>query len=65
MTSLFDPVRAGDFELNNRVVLAPMTRGRAGDERIPNEVMAQYYFQQRVKIEERTLPGVTSNGVCL
>lgn len=46
MTSLFDPVRAGDIELNNRVVLAPMTRGRAGDERIPNEVMAQYYFQR-------------------
>jgi N-ethylmaleimide reductase len=36
----------GDFKLKNRIVLAPMTRGRAGVERIPNELMAEYYFQR-------------------
>ena len=31
---LFEPLTMGDFELKNRIVLAPMTRGRAGVERI-------------------------------
>ncbi len=30
----------------NRVVLAPMTRARAGSERIPNALMAEYYVQR-------------------
>jgi N-ethylmaleimide reductase len=32
--------------LRNRVVMAPMTRGRAGRERIPNDLMAEYYTQR-------------------
>ncbi len=39
---LFEPLRMGDISLKNRIVLAPMTRGRAGAERIPNELMAEY-----------------------
>jgi N-ethylmaleimide reductase len=46
MKSLFDPLTMGSLKLKNRIVLAPMTRGRAGVERIPNEVMADYYFQR-------------------
>ncbi len=46
MTSIFDPLKMGDITLKNRIVLAPMTRGRAGDKRVPNELMAQYYFQR-------------------
>ncbi len=34
------------LELKNRVVLAPLTRARAGKERIPNELMAKYYRQR-------------------
>ena len=30
MPTLFDPVRLGDIELANRVVMAPLTRNRAG-----------------------------------
>jgi len=41
---LFESLKMGDFELKNRIVLAPMTRGRAGVERIPNELMAEYYY---------------------
>ena len=29
MTNLFDPIRFGDIELANRIVMAPMTRSRA------------------------------------
>ncbi len=32
--------------LKNRVVMAPMTRGRAGTERIANDLMAEYYGQR-------------------
>ena len=44
--SLFDPLSIGNLHLKNRIVLAPMTRGRAGLERIPNDLMAEYYFQR-------------------
>jgi len=34
------------LQLKNRVVLAPLTRARAGKDRIPNELMAEYYRQR-------------------
>ncbi len=34
------------LELKNRVVMAPLTRGRAGDTRVPNSLMAKYYGQR-------------------
>ncbi len=46
MAQLFDPIKMGTLQIKNRIAMAPMTRGRAGDERIPNEVMADYYFQR-------------------
>lgn len=44
--SLLDPVKLGSQQLNNRVVMAPMTRTRTspGDE--PNALMAKYYGQR-------------------
>ena len=36
----------GDTEIDNRMVLAPMTRARAGESRIPNDLMAEYYLQR-------------------
>jgi N-ethylmaleimide reductase len=45
-TSLFESVRMGDLELKNRIAMAPMTRGRAGETRAPNDLMAEYYFQR-------------------
>lgn len=44
--SLLSPFRIGDLTLKNRVVLAPLTRARAGVERIPNELMREYYSQR-------------------
>ena len=46
MSTLFETVSMGDLHLKNRIALAPMTRGRAGKERIPNETMAEYYHQR-------------------
>ena len=44
--TLFDPVQIGAFQLPNRIVMAPLTRARAGVERIPNALMARYYEQR-------------------
>jgi len=47
MTNLFDPIRLGELELPNRIVMAPLTRARAvGAGRVPNALMAEYYAQR-------------------
>ncbi len=46
MTTLFDPLRLGDLELPNRIIMAPLTRCRASPGRVPNALMAQYYRQR-------------------
>ena len=46
MPTLFAPVRIGAWNLPNRIVFAPLTRARAGAERIPNALMAEYYAQR-------------------
>jgi N-ethylmaleimide reductase len=45
-SSLFEPLSIGDFHLKNRIALSPMTRGRAGSGRVPNDLMAEYYYQR-------------------
>jgi N-ethylmaleimide reductase len=39
-------MQLGEFHLKNRIFMAPMTRGRAGPQGIPNEIMATYYAQR-------------------
>jgi 2,4-dienoyl-CoA reductase-like NADH-dependent reductase (Old Yellow Enzyme family) len=46
MPTLFDPLQAGDLLLPNRIVMAPLTRRRAGATRVPNALMARYYEQR-------------------
>lgn len=43
---LFDTYRMGNISLANRIVMAPMTRSRAVDRNIPNDLMAEYYAQR-------------------
>jgi len=43
---LFTPVRVGRLTLKNRVVMAPMTRNRAGEGNVPTPLMAKYYAQR-------------------
>ncbi|MDI3510857.1 MAG: N-ethylmaleimide reductase [Betaproteobacteria bacterium] len=45
MTSLFDPIQAGDIALANRIVMAPLTRNRAPGA-VPTPLMATYYTQR-------------------
>ncbi|MDC0832577.1 alkene reductase [Geitlerinema sp. CS-897] len=45
-THLLSPFNMGDLSLKNRVVMAPLTRSRAGIERMPNALMAEYYQQR-------------------
>ncbi len=43
---LLAPVRLGPYDLRNRVVMAPMTRNRAGVGSVPHELNALYYGQR-------------------
>ena len=43
---LFTPVRLGALELRNRIVMAPMTRDRAGPGDAPTNAMIEYYRQR-------------------
>ena len=45
MPTLFDPVTAGDLQLANRIVMAPLTRNRSPDA-IPGPLAAAYYTQR-------------------
>eukprot|EP01040_Poterioochromonas_malhamensis_P017738 gene17738-20482_t len=44
--NLFTPLKIGSLELANRVVMAPLTRCRAGTSRVPNDYMRQYYEER-------------------
>src|SRR6478609_6641756 len=46
MSNLFTPLKVGALELPNRIVMAPLTRARAGATRTPNDLMAEYYSQR-------------------
>ena len=46
MTTLFDPIKLGSLELPNRIIMAPLTRCRADEGRVPNALMAEYYVQR-------------------
>jgi N-ethylmaleimide reductase len=46
MTPLFKALRLGSLIVPNRIFMAPLTRCRAGDSHIPNDLMAQYYAQR-------------------
>ncbi|WP_299460991.1 alkene reductase [uncultured Gimesia sp.] len=62
---LFQPFALHDLTLPNRIVLAPMTRSRAGVERLPNQLMAEYYAQRSAAgllITEATTISEEANG---
>ncbi len=43
---LFSPLTIGDVALNNRVIMAPLTRTRAGEGNVPHALNATYYRQR-------------------
>ena len=63
--ALFSPFTMGGLLLNNRVVLAPLTRARAGAPRMANALMAEYYAQRAgagLLIAEATTISPQANG---
>ena len=46
MPSLFDPITLGAIHAPNRVLMAPLTRGRATRDHVPTELMKTYYTQR-------------------
>lgn len=46
MPSLFDPIKLGAIHAPNRILMAPLTRGRATREHVPTELMKTYYVQR-------------------
>ena len=63
-SSLFDPIRLGAIEAPNRILMAPLTRGRATKDHVPTPLMADYYAQRAsagLIISEAT--GITRQGL--
>lgn len=62
---LLQPFDLHGLALPNRIVMAPLTRSRAGVDRIPNAVMAEYYAQRAsagLIISEATTISPQANG---
>ena len=65
MADLSSPVQFGDLKLKNRVIMAPLTRSRATDDRVPTAMMAEYYAQRAsagLIISEATVISEEANG---
>eukprot|EP01062_Namystynia_karyoxenos_P008585 TRINITY_DN13020_c0_g2_i3.p2 TRINITY_DN13020_c0_g2~~TRINITY_DN13020_c0_g2_i3.p2 ORF type:complete len:435 (+),score=118.27 TRINITY_DN13020_c0_g2_i3:80-1306(+) len=68
MPALFSPVSVGPYQLEHRVVLAPLTRTRAAEPSLaPQQTNAEYYAQRALKggllISEPTLISPEGLGV--
>ena len=46
MSKLLSPLRVGELELRNRVVMAPLTRLRGTVDHLPTPIMVEYYRQR-------------------
>ncbi|WP_265528145.1 alkene reductase [Sphingomicrobium marinum] len=64
MPDLFDPVTLGSIECPNRIVMAPLTRGRADRDGVHDELAVEYYRQRAeagLIISEAT--GISKQGL--
>lgn len=65
LSPLLTPFDLHGLQLPNRVVMAPLTRSRAGAERVPNALMAEYYAQRAsagLIVSEATTISPEANG---
>ena len=44
--NLFTPVKVGELSLPHRIVMAPLTRMRAGEGNVPQPMNVEYYTQR-------------------
>ncbi|MFU8764666.1 MAG: alkene reductase [Haliea sp.] len=64
---LLTPLQLGDLNLRNRIVMAPMTRSRAGTDAVPTPLMIEYYRQRAsagMIISEGVAPSANGLGYC-
>ncbi len=64
-SKLLSPFSLHKLELANRIAMAPLTRGRSGADRVPNDLMATYYCQRAsagLIISEATTISAQANG---
>ncbi|WP_183934415.1 alkene reductase [Sphingomicrobium lutaoense] len=64
MTSLFDPISLGAIDCPNRILMAPLTRGRADREGVHGPLAVEYYRQRAsagLIISEAT--GISKRGL--
>ena len=67
MPDLFSPTRLGRLTLRNRIVMAPMTRSRAGVRDEPSDHMVEYYRQRAgagLIVSEGIYPNADGKGYC-
>jgi len=65
MPSLFEPVTVGKLTLSNRIVMAPLTRNRAGAGQVPPALAVTYYGQRATAgliVSEGTQPSAVGQG---
>jgi 2,4-dienoyl-CoA reductase-like NADH-dependent reductase (Old Yellow Enzyme family) len=46
MSHLFSELQIGDLTIKNKIIMSPLTRCRAIENRVPNKLMAEYYAQR-------------------
>ena len=64
---LFEPVALGALALANRIVMAPMTRSRAGEGDVPTPLQVDYYRQRAsagLIVTEGAQPSANGKGYC-
>ena len=64
MASLFEPIQLGAVAAPNRILMAPLTRGRSSRDHVPSELMPIYYAQRAAAgliITEAT--GISQEGL--
>lgn len=64
---LFTPLELGELRLANRIVMAPMTRSRAGEGAMPTELAVEYYRQRAsagLIVTEGIAPSADGLGYC-
>lgn len=67
VSSLFTAVSLGGIVMSNRIVMAPMTRSRAGVGDVPTPMMAEYYAQRATAgliVTEGAQPSPAGKGYC-
>ena len=64
MPTLFDPIALGAIHAPNRILMAPLTRGRGTRDHVPTPIMGEYYAQRAsagLIISEAT--GISQQGL--